>query len=465
MAENFIENIKSLIPYAIIEQGKIAVAFSGGADSLALLYSLSQIMRPLANKPLALHCNFHLRDKESDYDTAFCIEIAERLNIDIIIKDFFDTRSIAEESGESIEMVCRRLRYAWFEQFTRQGYYIALGHHIEDNRETVFINLFRGTGIKGIKGMTVCDHTRKLIRPMLTITRNEIERFLNTHIMEWRTDSSNLIPDIIRNKIRLQLMPYLTRLFPTATKGIDNSIKNISQDYLMLSEWIQKIIDQCYDYTLCRLDIEKLRTLTSFPDRITWEIFSAKGFNYEQCQELCHIKSGTGYKSFQSVEGMIFATYRHAEFYDSNYLESLRIPTIEYCSIMDFDVLAELSVKEETVSDPISFIKTLSACNTPSRLIIDADAIDSDACGKAFKWRNIRPSDRMQPFGMKGKSRLISDILSDYHSSPVDKIKSRILETPDNKIVWLAPYRSSCHYTVTAKTRRIYIFEYIGPHT
>ena len=164
----------------------IVVALSGGADSVALL---SALMSEGYNC-VAAHCNFHLRGEESLRDMRFAEEITEKLGVDLYVKDFNVAAAMAE-TGESVEMACRRLRYYWFDELltTLRASDVAVGHHMEDNVETFFLNLARGTGIAGLTGM---DYRRgNVARPLLDCTSLQVEEYLAECGLEYETDNSN----------------------------------------------------------------------------------------------------------------------------------------------------------------------------------------------------------------------------------------------------------------------------------
>lgn len=180
------------------------VALSGGADSVALLLSL----RALGYQVEACHCNFHLRGEESNRDEQFCVKLCERLAIPLH-RIHFDTRSYATLHKESIELAARNLRYRYFEQLRQdmnaEG--ICVAHHRDDSVETVLINLVRGTGINGLTGIS--SRNGNILRPLLCVNKEEILAYLEEKNESYITDSSNLVDDVVRNKIRLRILPLL----------------------------------------------------------------------------------------------------------------------------------------------------------------------------------------------------------------------------------------------------------------
>ena len=195
------------------------VALSGGADSVTLLL----LLKEHGFNVHAAHCNFHLRGAESDRDETFCVELCRGLGVELH-RAHFDTREYAELHKVSIEMAARELRYNWFAQLCKDidAAGVCVAHHRDDSVETVLLNLVRGTGLRGLTGIKAkseqtmtCRHNPQkqsklvVLRPLLCVSRAEIEDFLVKRGQKYVTDSTNLEADVQRNKIRLQVLPVL----------------------------------------------------------------------------------------------------------------------------------------------------------------------------------------------------------------------------------------------------------------
>ena len=194
---------------------KAIVALSGGADSVALLLLLTELGYPCE----AAHCNFHLRGAESERDQRFAESLCERLGVRLHTAGF-DTRAEARRHGESIEMAARRLRYEWFGHLLdrRTADVVAVAHHADDNAETLLLNLVRGTGWRGLGGMGW--RRGRVVRPMLGTTHEEAVGYLSRCGQPYVTDSSNLVPDVKRNRLRLEVMPRLRELNPSVVETL-----------------------------------------------------------------------------------------------------------------------------------------------------------------------------------------------------------------------------------------------------
>ena len=205
----------------------LIVALSGGADSVALLASLASIGNL---RLIAAHCNFHLRGEESMRDQHFVEKICSELGVPLLIKDFDVPEFQRQNPSASLEMACRDLRYDWFRSLLSKykADRIATGHNADDNIETMFLNLLRGSGTTGLKGM-ITD-TGTILRPLLSLHRNEIEDYLNYKHLDYIVDSSNLTSDFRRNFLRNEILPMLRDRWPGLNKALDRSIKLIKAE-------------------------------------------------------------------------------------------------------------------------------------------------------------------------------------------------------------------------------------------
>ena len=212
----------------------LLVAVSGGIDSMCL----AQKVR-LEGGPFAMaHCNFSLRGEESDADEAFVRSWASRYSIPLHVKRF-DTQAFAQAEGISIEMAARRLRYRWFGELCREHGYqaVAVAHNANDNAETLMLNLLRGTGLKGITGMKASGFLPDpeygdipLLRPLLGMTREEIEAFAKEQGLTWREDSTNALNDYKRNKIRNQVFPLFREINPSFVQTLNRDMERFAQE-------------------------------------------------------------------------------------------------------------------------------------------------------------------------------------------------------------------------------------------
>lgn len=235
---------------------KIAVGFSGGIDSIALLYILNQIKikSNLISDITAIHFNHGLRGVEADNDMLFCENFCKEYNIEFVSHQL-NVKRYSEESNQTIEEAARNLRYTYFKDFKENKKYdfIALGHHANDRVETVFFNFFRGSGISGLTGIR--KQRDFYIRPLLDFTKKELEQFIKENNLNYVTDTSNLESDFTRNKIRNILIPSIEK---ELNREITSSILNLSDIMLETEEYFESLIQKIFE------DINVIKVFNDF---------------------------------------------------------------------------------------------------------------------------------------------------------------------------------------------------------
>ena len=218
------------------------VALSGGADSVCLLLVLKQ----LGYQVEAAHCNFLLRGDESHRDEAFAQTLCNEHDIPFHVIHF-DTRTYAQLHKVSIEMAARDLRYQYFENLRRdiQAEGICVAHHQDDSVETILMNLLRGTGIHGLSGIK--PRNGFILRPLLCVSRKEIEAWLAGQHQTYVTDSTNLEADVVRNKLRLNVIPQLQAITPNAVSNILNTAQHLSEATAVYDHYMHEALNRLID--------------------------------------------------------------------------------------------------------------------------------------------------------------------------------------------------------------------------
>lgn len=272
MLEAFKSHIQKSLPELL--NSKVLVACSGGLDSMTLTHLMiaSNIEIGLA------HCNFGLRGQESDEDEAFVVEQSKNLGIPVYCQTF-ETSEYADDNGLSIQMAARELRYAWFEEIRSDFIYdyIVTAHHLDDSLETFFINLSRGTGIRGLRGIPMKNEF--VIRPLLSFTRKDLFEYAKSEGIPWREDSSNAKTDYLRNKMRHEVLPP----FKNSSKNWKESFQktqrhledtgNLLEDYLSIV--MKLVVDERKDgYAIL---IDKLIELPNYK-ALLYELLTGFGF-------------------------------------------------------------------------------------------------------------------------------------------------------------------------------------------
>lgn len=286
------------------KNSKVILGVSGGADSIALL----NILHNAGYEIFVAHCNFHLRHEESLRDEEFVKDFCTTRNIEYRTKHF-DTIKYAAQNSLSIEMAARELRYSWFEELRQEfnAEAIAVGHHKDDSIETVLMNMVRGTGIKGLTGIK--PKAGYIIRPFLCVSRSEIEEYMKETGLKYVDDSTNSESIYTRNIIRLDVMPYLERINPSARQSIYKTILNLRQVEHIYAKYIEDAKKKVFKEH--KIDITKLKMLTE-PQAVLFEIISDYGFNSSDAEDIMN--------SLDSQSGKTFLSKSHRIIKDREFL-------------------------------------------------------------------------------------------------------------------------------------------------
>ena len=286
--------------YNLIDKDdKILLALSGGVDSMVLarLLLLSQRdyettsqrveMQSQSQSNLAFaHCNFHLRGEDSNRDERFVTDFARENNIPIYIKHF-DTEAYAKENSLSIEMAARELRYNWFKELKEIHNFdkVALAHHGDDQIETFFINMLRGSGIKGLKGMK--PQNDFYVRPMLFSNRNQIMTFAKENDIQWVEDYTNQETVYLRNKIRHQIIPLFDEIKDNARQCLNFSIECLSSENELYRNLIDEKLAEIEFVKDDYRSVENRHFLNNENGKqLLFEWVRRFGFNYEQAESM-----------------------------------------------------------------------------------------------------------------------------------------------------------------------------------
>ena len=425
------------------------VALSGGADSVALLLCLKELGYCVE----AVHCNFHLRGEESLRDEQFCEELCQRENIPLH-KAHFDTQSYADLHKVSIEMAARELRYRYFFQLKEalgaDG--VCVGHHKEDSVETILINLVRGTGLSGLMGIRPRNHD--VIRPLLCVTRQEIEDYLRQQAVSFVTDSTNLIDDIVRNKIRLNVLPQLSEINPSVTDAILTTANHLSEVDAIVQESLKEALGKavCFINSATQvslnslsnepfqLDLSIVRAFPS-PSYLLFYILKPLGFSSSQIVEMVsHLDGQTGqlwYSPSHEVthDRGVFMVLPHEEAEP----RQLVIPeTGRY--VYDEQLSLRLTERALTPSSNVSFSKV------PTVVDLDASSIRFP-----LTLRRVAEGDRFTPLGMRG-TQLMSDFLTNLKRNRFEKRNQLVLLDATGTILWALGLRINDRFKLTPQS-------------
>lgn len=436
MRNSFLSQVKKTIEShgLLSKKARIVVALSGGADSVALLSALVE----LGYDCVAAHCNFHLRGEESNRDMRFVESLTRQLGIDLYVREFNVGERI-EITGESIEMACRELRYKWFYDLLdrEQGQAIAVGHHREDQVETFFLNLFRGSGVAGLAGMRF--RNGHVVRPLLDVSRSQIECYLSQKGIGWINDSSNASSEFSRNRIRNEIMPLIRQLFPAAEDSILRSMAFLREDEAAVSSLVKLKIERYVNPASRDIDLAKLIDNEPFPNKILYEILKPEGFNRSQTDDMI--------RSAQNAGGIFRASETHIRELDHGILRGPQAASPLSEGEHEISLL-------RTIVDPIRIeisrhnVAEFKSENNPLVAYLDAEILAEPAKWILRRWRN---ADRMTPYGMTG-SKLVSDIFAHAKFSAKQKREAWIL-TRNGQILWIVGLRASALFSIGPSTR------------
>lgn len=441
ITQKVLRTIRTAMPET--EDGRVLVALSGGADSMCLLTALLR----LGYKVEAAHCNFHLRGTHSDNDALFVQRHCLQQNVPLHLTDF-DTKYEAELHGESIEMAARRLRYAWFEEViqTTGIQILCVAHHLNDNVETTLLNLTRGTGIRGLTGMA--QHHKHIVRPMLTLTRQEIEDFLEEESIDFVTDHTNTDTRFRRNKIRHEVLPLLRSINPSVDQAIADTMQHLSGTACLAEYAVNHLRN-----ILCKdvdkgIDIDKT-TLLSLPlptegrQALLYELLAP----YQFSPVLSDIFAG-----FSKEPGSIFESRDYIATHTTKGL-SIRMKP-KHCPPL------ALPFNDTVLLPNGTLLQTQCLARTELPEIprnADTACLDADKVKETLHCRSIQEGDRFRPFGMRG-TKLVSDYLTDRKRSRIEKMATCVV-CDGSQIVWLIGERPDDRYAITSNTRNILLIK------
>ena len=407
---------------------KVLVALSGGADSVALLH----VLVSLGYRCECAHCNFHLRGEESDRDERFVRLLCEKMSVKLHVVHF-QTKEYAAQHHLSIEMAARELRYNWFEELCKehQTTVIAVAHHRDDSVETVLLNLIRGTGINGLKGIS-CKNGR-VVRPLLQESREAILDYLEHVGQDYVTDSTNLQDEYMRNKIRLNILPMMREMNPSVADSIFETSRRLSEVADVYHTDRQKVLyEKLVEISkdMYRMDIAEVLSDVA-PMSLLFEALSPFGFNDSQIKDVyrCMVNEQSGKRFFTQNWEVLrdrYFLFIHRKEKQSE-MPKLIIEVVEMSA--GFVMLREKGIAY----------------------------LDADKVKEPLVIRHCKTGDWFVPFGMTGRKKM-SDYMTDRKFSLLQKENQCVVCDGDN-IVWLVKERSDNRYRITPQTKRVMILK------
>ena len=417
---------------------RLLLAVSGGVDSVVLCELCKQAGYDFS----IAHCNFQLRDADSERDEKFVSGLAQRYNVNFhLVK--FETKKFAEENKLSTQEAARKLRYNWFEEIRlKNGYqYILTAHHADDNIETVLMKFFRGTGVKGLRGIE--SKKGSIVRPLLFARRKQLEDFLADQRLEFVSDYTNLHDDYTRNYFRNQVIPMIEKSLPGASENVLANIERFRE--------VEQLYQQALDMHKKKL-LEKKGNEVHIPvlklkqreplQTIVFEIIRDYGFSSAQTPDVISL--------LDSDSGKYVKSFSHQVIRNRKWLVIAPLqPTLSETVLIEegqaFAQCAMMSFKlsMEEAGKTIIPTSNLDAC------------LDVHTIRFPLLLRKWKQGDYFYPLGMQKKKKL-SRFFIDQKLSKSEKENTWVLES-DKKIIWVVGHRIDDRFKVTDKTKNVLI--------
>lgn len=416
---------------------RILIAISGGLDSVVL----ATLMKNSKYDVTLAHCNFHLREEESNRDEEFVRNWAKENNIKLFVKEF-DTYQYMKNNKLSLEMAARDLRYEWFNSLMQEHdfTYLATAHHLDDSIETFFINLLRGTGIAGLHGIQVKND--KIVRPLLFATREEITEYAKKNNISHVEDSTNAETKFTRNKIRHNLFPILKEINPNFEIALKKDIEYLKDTEIIFRKEIEKAKQEIIetDNELIKLNISKLKALN--PIKIyLYEIISEYGFNETNTIDILSCLDETSGKQFFSKTHRLI---KDREYIFINKIKDNSTNEFFLINQEQGSLIHPLKMQIEILKD----LKFVNISKEKNIAMLDADLVKFPLILR--KWRQ---GDSFVPFGMR-KEKKLSDYFTANKYSLLDKENQWIL-CSEEKIIWLIGERIDDRFRISNATKNI----------
>lgn len=415
-----------------LKEKKILVAISGGIDSVVLTHLLYTHGIEL----LLAHCNFQLRGTESDDDEAFVRTFAAELSVPLEVKRF-DTHQYASSHQLNTQLAARELRYQWFDELASTHFCdaIATAHHANDNLETFFINLSRGSGLEGLLGIP--EEKDTIIRPLLQFSRQQIYEYAQAKRLKWREDSSNETNKYVRNVIRHDIIPKLALVHPNYLENFNQTQEYLHQSARFIDFYIGKLKETCFEgHNPIQIDIEKLQAVPEL-DFVLHKLFYPYGFgNVKDLKNLL----------LNAEAGKQVLSPTHILIKDNTCLWLKPNEAKRSLSLLISEDMAE-------VYDPVhlrfEFIegKVKVKNPIPTEIYVDADKLQYP-----LMLRYKKEGDVFYPFGMNSEKKL-SKFFTDEKYTQIER-EEQVLLCSGEDIVWVVGKRLDDRFKITKETKR-----------
>jgi tRNA(Ile)-lysidine synthase len=421
-------------------RGATLLAVSGGLDSMVMMYLYYRLGYDFA----VAHCNFQLRGEESQRDEKFVRQEAHYLKVPVYVRRF-DTRKYVNQQRQSLQVVARQLRYNFFKEICKRHGFMACAtaHHADDNAETFFIHLLRGTGLAGETGIPLKQDL--FVRPLLFATREVLKEYALQTGIEWREDSSNESDTYLRNRIRHQLFPVLDTITPSFRQAIERHIENMQGVRTLYHEYLDLLRSQHVQSENSRIFIDR-QWLAAHPAALTltFEFLHPYGFNRQTVMDV--------YRALYAQPGKKFYSSTHELITERNQLMVKPIKTKtdhQYQIEPDWHHFSweggSLTFRKIHLTYDLKEKIMAGEYKDPNIMWADASRIKYPLVLR--KWRR---GDEFHPLGMKGRKKL-SDFFTDLKLSASAREKTWLLLS-DDRILWVIGYRPEHAFRITEQS-------------
>lgn len=417
-------------------EDRLLVAVSGGIDSVVLCHLLycSDIEFAIA------HCNFGLRGEDSELDEIFVRQLAAKYNVEIFVKKF-DTQAYAQERQHSIQMAARALRYEWFQELIENhGFqYLVTAHHLNDSLETVLLNIAKGTGIAGVRG--ILPKKNNVVRPLLFASKKNLQDYAASQQLSWREDISNESTKYHRNLIRKEVVPILKQINPNLEATFVNTIERLSATEEILKLYISDVTNK-YVVATDNLVIVDIREISNHPQfsLLLFELLNDYGFSWVDAQDIAKSKRN-GAKHFFSPSHQI-VKYAHQLRIFSLPEENDHQP--EWIDLGDVGC----SIGNTHIDIFYPAVEDISFSKNNLEVYFDIDQLHFPL--QVRPWQN---GDKFQPSGMNGLKK-ISDYLID-EKIPLDKKENISVMLSGDTIIWVVGMRAAHVARINKQTSNV----------
>jgi tRNA(Ile)-lysidine synthase len=442
LLQQFQQYLKGNFSRLTTNNSQLLLAVSGGIDSVVM----ADLFYKSGFDFVIAHCNFQLRGDESLRDELFMTSLQEKYNTKVLVKKF-DTKQYAADNKISIQEAARKLRYDWFEEVSGEqlavsgNKFIATAHNADDNIETMLMFLFRGTGIHGLTGINLFDKKRKIIRPLLFATREQIKAYAAENALDWVEDSSNFIDKYTRNFFRHKIIPLAEEHFPNAKENLLNTIQRLKDVETLSTQSIELHKKQLLEFKANEIHIPLLKLQQSKPlNTIIWEIIRDYNFSAHQVDEVK--------KLFNADNSGYVQSSTHRIIKNRNWLIIAPNETTEAEIILIEDDDNELNFK-----DGILKFEKLSTVNYQLSTVNSIAQFDAKQIQFPLLLRKWKQGDYFYPLGMQKKKKLARFFI-DQKLSALEKENTWVLEM-NKKIIWIIDHRIDDRFKITASTKEV----------